>query len=326
MHRVIALAALLMLAACDPAEDPAASKDASVSADGAKDASGKTGDATKVDGSKDAADASLRDASVALDSGESLDALRELPGPADVTADELAEIELPELPEGACDETAEVVVRFPTEDGETLEADFFSTGVPYGPVAILLHMIPPANDRTNYPADFRKLLVSRGISVLNVDRRGAGGSTGKAADAYTGPAGKLDARGALSFLSKTSCPIDMKRVALVGASNGTTTVLDFTVDAAANPKLPPPAALVYLTGGTYTENQTSVAKNLKLLSAVPTLFVYSDKESAWSAQFEALGTAAWRFEEYSPGGHGTQMFGVQPTSASVVADWLVSQF
>ena len=48
----------------------------------------------------------------------------------------------------------------------------------------------------------------------------------------------------------------VQRIAVVGASNGTTTALDFAVYASTDPKVPFPSALVFLTGGTYTLSGT----------------------------------------------------------------------
>lgn len=316
MTRNIAILALCAVAACDTvptnqrvdATGPDASLDAEVDA---ADAS-LNGPDGLLDGAADTSpeagpDVGVTDAGVDIDSFPALDV-----DPVDTAISPVA-----------CSAAVAGVVAFQTEDGETLAADFHPTRTPNGPAVVRVHMIPPGNDRTNYPADFRELLVSRGIAVLNIDRRGGGFSTGKAIDAYQGPKGKLDVKAALAFLATAPCPIDMARVGLIGASNGTTSVLDYTVYAATDPKSAAPAAMVFLTGGTYTENQSTVDANLALLSPLPLLFVYASDEATWSTQFEELGPNAWRFEKYTPGGHGTNMFAVQPTSAAMVADWLV---
>jgi hypothetical protein len=67
------------------------------------------------------------------------------------------------------------VVSFITDDGVKLEADDYPTGEGLGASVVLLHMIPPANDRKNYPQTFIDALVEKKIRVLNVDRRGRGG-------------------------------------------------------------------------------------------------------------------------------------------------------
>lgn len=219
---------------------------------------------------------------------------------------------------GRC-EPGQSVVHLPTEDGVTLAADLALTGKSAGPAVVLLHMIPPANDRKNYPAKLITALVDRGISVLNVDRRGAGDSGGVALDAYTGPKAALDGKAAIAFLRGHACAFDGERLGMVGASNGTTTTLDYSVSAKA-----PPRALVFLTGGTYTENQTKLAAQHDKLDKVPLLFVYSTAESAWSKAFAASAPPAWVFKEYANGAHGTGMFAAEPRSVDDVATFLAT--
>jgi len=220
---------------------------------------------------------------------------------------------------GTCVETeaAPTVVSLRTTDGVDLEADLYATGITAGPTAVLLHMIPPSNDRTNYPRAFIDAVTSRGVSVLNLDRRAS-------VDAYTGPAGKLDAQAAVEFLLEHPCAFDPSRITLVGASNGTTTAVDYTVFADAMPEPQSPAALVFLTGGTYTENQNPLADHRPLLEGLPIQFVFSTSERAWSAQFEAGAPGRWRFEEYADGAHGTGMFDAVPGSVDVVADFIAA--
>jgi pimeloyl-ACP methyl ester carboxylesterase len=214
------------------------------------------------------------------------------------------------------------IVSFETDDGVQLEADFAVTGTTGGPGAVLLHMIPPSNDRTNYPPAFISALLDKGISVLNVDRRGAGNSGGVALDAYQGDKGKLDVKAAVLFLTAGACAIDPARIAIIGASNGTTSALDFALYAAADPTAPLPKALVFLTGGSYTENQNSVDANRGILEPLAIDFVYSAQESAWSTQFSSGAPTPWKFSEYDPGAHGTGMFSSRPESIGDVAGFV----
>jgi len=226
----------------------------------------------------------------------------------------------------ACKSSGKQVVTFTTEDSVKLEADLYLGGKSGGAAVVLLHMVPPANDRTNYPAAFIDALVAKGLTVLNVDRRGAGNSEGVATEAYTGPKGKLDAKAAYEHLAAHACPIDTKRIGFVGASNGTATALDFTVHAGSEAALDVPAALVFLTGGPYTEAQNTLAASLTLLEKIPILFVYSDAESSWSAGFKSGNVALWQFLEYtgvSAGeGHGTAIFTAKPESIDAVVTFL----
>ena len=216
------------------------------------------------------------------------------------------------------------VVHFTTDDGVTLEADDYSTGELGGPGVVLLHMNPPTNDRKNYPQVFIDAVLGKNIHVLNVDRRGAGGSQGNPQDAYLGDKGKYDAKAAVEFLAKGGCALDPQRIAIVGASNGTTTALDYTVYASTEPSVPFPSALVFLTGGTYTESQNEIAAHHDVLDELPILFVFSTAEAAWSSAFEPGAPPAWTFAEYDPGDHGTGMFTAEPASIDKVAGYLAS--
>jgi len=102
-------------------------------------------------------------------------------------------------------------------------------------------------------------------------------------------------------------------------SNGSTTTLDYTVSAAS-----PPRALVFLTGGTYTEAQTKLADQRTKLDPIPILFVYSTDESAWSKGFSTGASPKWVFKEYAGGDHGTRMFTAVPESINDVASFLAT--
>jgi alpha-beta hydrolase superfamily lysophospholipase len=213
------------------------------------------------------------------------------------------------------------VVSLTTDDGLALAADFYGSGVPGGAAVVLLHMIPP-NDRSNYERPFIDRLVDRDLAVLNVDRRGAGDSEGDGMDAYLGDSGWLDAKAAFLFLGSHACAFDATRIAIVGASNGSTTALDFAIRSADDAAVGEPAALVFLTAGTYTENQHAIADYRPLLDPLPILFVYSTAERDFSVAFEPTAPSTWQFLEYEMGAHGTQMFAAVPASMDDVANFL----
>jgi len=211
-------------------------------------------------------------------------------------------------------------VKVPTPDGLTLVADHCPAKEEGAPVAVLLHMIPPHHDRTNYPAAFRQKLVAAGIEVLNLDRRGGGDSPGVAKEAYTGPKGIEDVQGAVDWLRANS-RADLSRWACVGASNGTTTCLDYAVAAAEVEGRQAPTALVFLTGGGYTENQNALKGSV--VEHLPVLFTCNAKEKEWSEAQKAYGNAdLWRFRSYEPGGHGTKAFGPNPEAMDDVTGFL----
>jgi len=194
------------------------------------------------------------------------------------------------------------VISLETRDGVTLVADYAPVGAS-GPAIVLLHMIPPHWDRTSYPADFIATLNAEGWTVLNVDRRGSGDSGGTPEDAYDGPNGKWDAEAAVQQLTEDG----FGPIGIVGASNGTTTALDYAVWSAgdgASEGATPVSWLVFMTGGTYTESQFRVER----ADTVPVLFTFSTEERGWSVGQEEHNTGAWSFEEYADGDHGTKMF------------------
>lgn len=202
------------------------------------------------------------------------------------------------------------VVTLETRDGLTLEADYLPTATA-GPGIVLLHMIPPGNDRSNWPGSFRQRLFEAGFSVLALDRRGAGGSEGVAEDAYTGPLGRNDVEAAVGKLVADG----YGPIALLGASNGTTSMIDYAVWAPTE-GLPEPVALGFMTGGTYTEAQNPMSA----VPAVPAIFTTSTAERAWSEAQRPLDPGSWQFHEYPDGAHGTGMFEAAP----VVGDDLLA--
>lgn len=197
-----------------------------------------------------------------------------------------------ELPEAGA-------VELTTTDGVTLVADYHPTEAG-SPAVVLLHMIPPSWDRSSWPSGFIDALTAEGWTVLNVDRRGAGDSEGAPRAAYQGETAKWDADAAVAWLSSHG----HGPIGIIGASNGTTTALDYAVYAAATEGAPAPAWLAFLTGGDYTEAQNPVENAV----TVPILYAYSTAERAWSVDQQTHDTGAWAFHEYAEGDHGTKLF------------------
>ena len=222
----------------------------------------------------------------------------------------------PDLPAAICDPGA-TVVTLTTADDIELEADLVRVEEAIGAVA-LFHMIPPGNTRANYPQGFVDALTARGLHVINVDRRGAGSSGGTARDAFEGPLGKNDVHAAIEALTTGDCASD--KIALVGASNGTTSIVDATVDGA------DVDALVLLTPGNYTENQNSIDDIRSALDDKDVLFNWDSNEGAVDIWIEPIRSTApastWTFDERSPGGHGTLMFNADPATVDFVADYI----
>jgi hypothetical protein len=149
--------------------------------------------------------------------------------------------------------------------------------------------------------------------VLVVDRRGAGGSEGEPVDAYEGPKGRNDVEACVVRLTEDG----YGPISLIGASNGTTSMVDYAIWAPSQ-ALPAPVALGFMTGGTYTENNNPMAD----LPQLPAVFTFSTAERDWSEAQRPLDPGSWIFHEYADGDHGTRMFTADPT----VTDDLVTFF
>lgn len=215
-------------------------------------------------------------------------------------------------------------VSLMTEDSVELIADHDSPGIIGAPGVVLLHMIPPHHDLNNYPRAFIDLLVGAGFEVINVNRRGAPGSKGIAEQAYKGEKGKLDALAGVRFLLDAPCKPNPAKLAIVGASNGTTSMVDYAVHANADDSAPLPAAMIFLSGGDYTEAQTKLADHLDTLAPIPSFLAYPAKEAAWNEATKQLvdTKGPWRFEQFEPGAHGTKLFKTESDLAKMLTLWL----
>ncbi len=216
----------------------------------------------------------------------------------------------------------ETVVGLTTSDGLLLAADYQPATTQNRGAVLLLHMIPPGNDRTGYPQEVRQAITDLDLSVLNIDRRGAGESEGIAQEAYEGPGGLLDVEAAMRFItnSELPCAVDPTQIAIVGASNGTTPVLDYAVGHDAT--LPEPAAMVWMSPGGYTENQNRITSSRAVLDQLPLMWLYPSSEP-YSTAFIDDASPAWRFVERGEA-HGTRMFNggaLQEETTTELLEW-----
>jgi pimeloyl-ACP methyl ester carboxylesterase len=195
-----------------------------------------------------------------------------------------------------------------TRDGVELVADLYAPAeaaeAPAG--VVLLHMIPPHWDRSSWPASFIGELQAKGWAVCVPDRRGAGDSKGIAREAYEGDTGRYDVEACVKRLQQDG----LGKLAVIGASNGTTTALDYTAWAKTEEELPVPAALGFMTGGGYTENQTKLSE----AKGIPAVFTFSTAEAKWSTASKGA-DPQWVHREYAGGDHGTKMFEAKPEVA-----------
>lgn len=213
---------------------------------------------------------------------------------------------------GACtpSDAAVEVVSLTAADGVVLAADWYAAG-DADPFVVLLHMIPPSWDRTSWASSFIADLRAECFGVLALDRRGAGESEGVAEDAYTGDLGVNDARAAVEFGStRTSGD-----VSIVGASNGTTTALDYAVTAA-DAGYPAPASMVFWSPGSYTETNHRMGE----LELARLMLVYPSSEADWPESKRTLDPGTWTWDEYAGTRHGTTAFGTaNDPGAEIVA-------
>ena len=203
-----------------------------------------------------------------------------------------------------CDRTQRVV-EFETHDGVTLRADYIPGRARHGGAVILFHECPPFWDRTAYPQRVLDAFAEKGLAVLNVDRRGSGESEGVPRDAHVGAGARYDMQAAVSFLldPERECQVNPFRLMLVGASNGTTATMDYTVGRARG--YPPPAAVAWLSPGVYTENQNSLMANRAMLAGLPMVWVHPHYEpyATWHEP-----APNWRVVRLIGGEHGTGNF------------------
>jgi pimeloyl-ACP methyl ester carboxylesterase len=222
----------------------------------------------------------------------------------------------------ACDDTDDTgwdapaggVIDLETLDGITLEGDYYPGSRQDSPAVVLLHSIPPNFDRTGWPPQFIDLLTAQDWTVFNVDRRGAGGSEGNAADAYQGELGRNDVEAAVRRYRADGYT---GQVAVAGSSNGTTSAIDYAIWQQAQADLGLDV-LIFMSGGPYTENQNS----LGAVPDVPALFMAAQAEADWS-NTAAGARNDWDFilSGGSETAHGHDIL-QDPNNAAQVDAWL----
>jgi len=201
---------------------------------------------------------------------------------------------------GAASPSGADPVSIPTEDGICLVADHYR-GDAGAPAVVFLHMTPLSWNRKSWSADFMRDVFTQGWTVLNLDRRGAGDSEGTPTEAFEGDGGSMDVRAAFDYLGEQG----VGPISVVGASNGTTSALDYAVLSAAQ-GLVEPVSIVMMSPGTYTENQHEMDRLAD--QNTPTLFQYDPAEGLWIADsFDDLDPGSWEQQPYDGAGHGSQM-------------------
>lgn len=213
-----------------------------------------------------------------------------------------------------CDIEGRLSVTLETRDGVSLAADHYPAAAGR-PGLVLLHMHPGGNDRSNWPCSFIQALSNQDWAVVVPDRRGTGGSGGEVDDAFEGESGRYDVEAAVGVLSRA----EVGNLGVLGASNGTTSMIDYLVWATGE-GLPQAVATGFLSGGSYTENQTGMTAVAEL--AIPSIFAYPTSEAAWADAQAARAVEGWAFREYPGGDHGTRLFDSSPAIAQELVTFL----
>ena len=207
-------------------------------------------------------------------------------------------------------------VELLTRDDVLIVGDSFPASVPGRPGVVLVHMTPRGPwVRSDWPDSFVEALVAEDIAVIRIDRRGAGESGGVAEEAYTGETGRYDVEAAVLHLAD----MGLGTLAVVGASNGSTSALDYAVWAG-SAGLPEVDAIAMMSPGAYTENQTSLTD----ISDLPVLFQYPSTEAEWPGTQQLLERDAWTFTEYAGSAHGTQLFAEGPAPSADLVSFLMA--
>lgn len=201
-----------------------------------------------------------------------------------------------------------------TTDGVHLVADSYPASAAARPGIVLLHMNPVAFDRTDWPASFLEILHERDWNVIVPDRRGAGESDGDAETAANTEAGMYDVEASVRYLRTEA---SAGEVVLLGASNGTTSAVDYVAHAE-DEGWTSPIALGFMTGGAYTEHNNPVT----VVGDLPAIFTYSTAERDWSVGQQGIADDVREFHEYPAGDHGTKMFAAAPEVADDLVSWV----
>jgi dienelactone hydrolase len=215
------------------------------------------------------------------------------------------------------------IVDLTAADGAKLKATYFSAGVP-GPGVLLLHQ---CNRQRKVWDDLAGRLAASGINVLTLDYRGFGESEGK-------PIAQLSPNEAAAFFNeKLPADIDVAfqylaaqpgvahdTIGVGGASCG----VNQSIQVAR--RHPETKSLVLLSGATDPDGRQFLRTSGKL----PIFFSAADDDDAGRAVeimqwlFSLTPNPGDRFEHYSAGGHGVEMFEAHKELPGLIVDWFVT--
>jgi dienelactone hydrolase len=215
---------------------------------------------------------------------------------------------------------AERVVHLTAPDGLALRATYFPAADP-GPGVLLLHQ---CNRQRKVWDDLARQLSAAGIHVVTFDYRGYGESDGKRFQTLTASEaqaqrekwpGDID----MAFQYLVSQPgVKQDTIGVGGASCG---VNNSVQTARRHPEV---KSLVLLSG-------TADINGRRFLrtSQVPTFLSVADDDEyrptvvAMQWLYSLAGTSGKKLAHYDKGGHGSDMFPVQPKLPGLIVDWYV---
>lgn len=213
-------------------------------------------------------------------------------------------------PEGA------EILTLTTRDAVSIEADYWAASSDERPAVVLVHMDPSSGaNRSNWDGTYLQLLIDSDWHVLVPDRRGTGGSTGDAKEAFETVKGSYDIEACVGHL-----PVEAASLSLVAASNGTTSMIDYVAQAT-DEGWRPPDTMQFLSVVSSTTNNHAI-EDVPLL---PALFSYPANEADNNEAWQSANSGNWEFEGYDPGDHGTRMFQNTPELPADMHAWLDGQ-
>jgi len=204
----------------------------------------------------------------------------------------------------------ESTITIVSPDGVRLVGSLFDSGKPNSPALLLLHQWQ--SDRHSYD-DFAKRMQAKGFAVLAIDGRGFGEST-KKIDGGALTAGRTDADvkamlgdvdAAIGFLKKQS-DVDLGRIAIVGASYGSSLAIIYAAD---HPEI---RSVALLSPGLNYFGNMQTAPAIKKYGDRALLMIAAEDDRESADAVRELKKAA-TYDEYQTqvfpsGGHGTSIF------------------
>ncbi len=222
-----------------------------------------------------------------------------------------AKVEAPKAPVTAPSECPKVrgqAVGTPKGAPPELQVQGSAPGVRDRPVAVLLAAAAEAKDGTAFPVGLTDELLSRELNVVE----GVG--------LRESVEGKRDALLVRSLALRGSCEGDAARVALIASPRTGAAALEIATSTNTDER---PAALVFLSGGDYTETRVKLAAHRAELETLPILFLYSDRDAAWSTRFQDEPTSPlWLFRRQGGDAHGLELLSADSETVDDIAVFL----